>query len=146
MFFATLDSNGLLRYCNAGHNPPIVITSGGAQRLEVGGPIVGLFHSAIYEDAVVQLSPADRLIAYSDGVTEATNAAGEEFSEERLISVARDHQQANVVDLTSALLAQLNAFRAEAPAVDDASLLVLRYVHVNGKLHEGMPTSELSRT
>ncbi len=71
VFFATLTPDGLLTYCNAGHNPPIVVAPGGVRSLSSGSVPVGLFSSATYSDAETRLEKGDVLIIYSDGVTEA---------------------------------------------------------------------------
>ena len=72
-------------YCNAGHNPPLVIGSGGVRRLERGGPIVGLFEGATYEEERLRLTPGDWLIIFSDGISEAMSATGDEYGEARII-------------------------------------------------------------
>src|SRR5262249_39529985 len=81
-----LHSDGSLTYCNAGHNPPLIITpsaTGGTfRRLECGGPIVGLFEAASWEEETVTLAKGDWLIIFSDGVSEALSASGEEYGEE----------------------------------------------------------------
>ena len=71
LMYGSLAANGNLLYCNAGHNPPLVVGKNGFRRLECGGPIVGLFESANYEEETVTLAPGDWLIVFSDGVSEA---------------------------------------------------------------------------
>src|SRR5690349_11103363 len=71
MFYAELHADGRLVYGNAGHNPPIVVGPGGLRRLEAGGPPVGLFEDLTYESGEVQLLEGDRVIVFSDGVSEA---------------------------------------------------------------------------
>jgi sigma-B regulation protein RsbU (phosphoserine phosphatase) len=127
MFYATLHADGALQYCNAGHNPPLIVSDGGIQRLETGGMVLGLFEHAPYEDAVIQLAPGDTVIAFSDGVTEARNNVGEEFSDERLVRLVQEHARESIPALRDTVLAELDMFRGSAPLSDDASLLVLRY-------------------
>src|SRR5215831_15556338 len=88
LMYGTLEPDGRLTYCNAGHNPPLVIGKAGVRRLEVGGPIVGLFEGATFEEETVALEPGDWLIVFSDGVSEALSADGEEYGEARIIAVA----------------------------------------------------------
>src|SRR6185295_5895529 len=75
LMYGTLNASGSLTYCNAGHNPPLIISRTGAtwsfRRLECGGPIVGLFEAAVYDQETVTLAPGDWLIVFSDGVSEA---------------------------------------------------------------------------
>lgn len=81
-----------LKYCNAGHPPPILLRGNGEiSRLETSGTVVGLFDGATYEESTIALEPDDLLIAFSDGVTEPENQTGE-FGEERLIALIDDHR------------------------------------------------------
>ena len=90
LMFGIMRPDGALTYCNAGHNPPFVLGKTGYARLEEGGPVVGLLEFAPYEQECVQLEAGDTIvIVFSDGVSEALNAAGEEFGDERLEEVAR---------------------------------------------------------
>ncbi len=83
----------ILRYVNAGHNPPIVLrgTPDDSQilRLEEGGTVLGLFPDFPYTEAQIQLESGDILVAFTDGISEAMNSAEEEFDEERLIEAIR---------------------------------------------------------
>ncbi|HEY6291529.1 MAG TPA: SpoIIE family protein phosphatase [Terriglobia bacterium] len=89
-FYALLDGpRRHLTYCNAGHNAPILVRSrGSVERLPHGGVVLGLSSEAEYEQASVELGPGDRLLLFTDGLTEATSSSGEEFGEERLIEIA----------------------------------------------------------
>lgn len=80
LFYGLFDGTmRTLRYVNAGHNPPMVIRRDGSIIwLETGGAPVGLFPDSTYEEGAVQLNPGDLLLAYTDGVSEAVNPAGEE--------------------------------------------------------------------
>jgi sigma-B regulation protein RsbU (phosphoserine phosphatase) len=78
-FYCVLDpATGELGYCNAGHNPPVIVRANGAvEYLEGGGPVLGILSIANYSAYRVKLEPGDTLAIYSDGVTEATNAKDE---------------------------------------------------------------------
>ncbi len=78
-----------LAYTNAGHPPPALFRRGRVERLSVGGTVVGLFPSVLYEAGAISLEPGDVLLAYTDGMTEPENSFGEEFGEERLFQVAK---------------------------------------------------------
>jgi phosphoserine phosphatase RsbU/P len=127
LMYGTLEPDGRLTYCNAGHNPPLVFGSNGIKRLEVGGPIVGLFEGARFEEETITLAPGDILVVFSDGVSEALSAGGEEYGEERIIAVASKHASAAPADLLQALFADVRAFSKGAPQSDDITALVLRY-------------------
>ena len=85
LFYAVLYPDGRLLYCNAGHNAPILVTKTGVDRLETGGMVVGLFDGVPFAEGTVNLQPDDYLVIFSDGVSEAMNAAGEEYGDERLL-------------------------------------------------------------
>ncbi|HUU36237.1 MAG TPA: GAF domain-containing SpoIIE family protein phosphatase, partial [Vicinamibacterales bacterium] len=137
VFFATLAPDGVLTYCNAGHNPPIVVGPAGLRSLESGSVPVGLFSSATYADAETVLEKGDVLIIYSDGVTEALNTAGEEFSEERLAELATQHHLAPLDDLVQHIITAVQTFAVGAQQSDDVTVLVARYLGPGGGLATG---------
>jgi phosphoserine phosphatase RsbU/P len=85
-FYAVIDTaSGDTHYCNAGHLPPLVAgRSGEVRRLAAGGMVLGIDAAASYVEGVDCLAPGECLLAYTDGLTEARSAEGEEFGEERL--------------------------------------------------------------
>jgi sigma-B regulation protein RsbU (phosphoserine phosphatase) len=97
------------------------------RRLEVGGPIVGLFEGATFQEETVALDPGDWLIVFSDGVSEALSAAGEEYGEARILQVAEQQREATPADFLQAIFADVRAFTKGAPQSDDITALVLRY-------------------
>jgi phosphoserine phosphatase RsbU/P len=127
LMYGSLEPDGRLTYCNAGHNPPLVVGKGGVRRLEVGGPIVGLFEHAVFQEETVVLEPGDWLIVFSDGVSEAMSAAGDEYGEERILAVVDKETSLAPADLLKALFADVRVFTKGAPQSDDITALVLRY-------------------
>ena len=128
IFYGILAPDGELTYCNAGHNPPLLVSKGGVRRLTTGGLIVGLFDEAEYEQEVVTMSPGDTLIIFSDGVSEATNGEGTEFGDERLLECMRAcASDITPRDLVEKLLAGVREFTVGEPQSDDITLLVVRY-------------------
>jgi sigma-B regulation protein RsbU (phosphoserine phosphatase) len=88
LFYAVIDSKKkTCAYCNAGHNPPILSRDGGCIRLDQGGGVLGIFKEWRYEQGEIHLLSGDRLLMYTDGVTESRNADGEEFGEDRLMDL-----------------------------------------------------------
>ncbi|MGE0123516.1 MAG: SpoIIE family protein phosphatase [Vicinamibacterales bacterium] len=128
VFFATLTPDGVLTYCNAGHNPPMVVGHAGVRSLASGSVPVGLFASASYADERTQLAPGDVLVIFSDGVTEALNPAGEEFGEERLSAELTRHRDAPLADILQAVISAVQTFAAGASQSDDVTVLVARYL------------------
>jgi phosphoserine phosphatase RsbU/P len=131
LMYGTLAPDGRLTYCNAGHNPPLVLSREGAalsiRRLEVGGPIVGLFEGATFEEETVALKPDDWLIVFSDGVSEAMSASGDEYGETRIVECAEKGMALEPRQLLEALFADVRSFAHGAAQSDDITAMVLRY-------------------
>ena len=126
LFYAQLDGpRRHLRYTNAGHNPPILLHPNGSyERLEAGGGVLGVFPNQTFGAGAAQLAPGDRVILFTDGVTEACDAAGEEFGEMRLLDLLREHCAAAVAVLQAKILTAAGDF-SRGHWHDDATLLVL---------------------
>jgi len=129
LMYGALEQSGQLTYCNAGHNPPLVISAAGdnVRRLECGGPIVGLFEGATYDEETVVLSPGDWLIVFSDGVSEALSAEGDEYGDERIVACVQQNASAAPQQLLEALFADVRQFAHGAAQSDDITAMVLRY-------------------
>jgi len=125
-FYAQLEGPaGRLTYVNAGHNAPFVVRPDGShERLRNGGTVLGVFASPDYELGSVQLFPGDRVILFTDGVTEACSPAGEEFGEARLLRLLTDHRTLSAAGLQAKILAEVTEFSG-GRWQDDATLLVL---------------------
>ncbi len=128
IFFGVITPDGRLTYCNAGHNPPLLLSGGGVHRLETGGMIVGLFPHAVYEQATVQLAKGDLLTLFSDGVSEALSAAGEEFGEDRIRSAIATPGCDSTDALLQTLLADVRQFALGAVQNDDVTAMVIKYL------------------
>jgi len=126
MFYAALTPDGQLTYCNAGHNPPFLVSGATMRRLETGGMICGLFPHATYDEETVQLTRGDYLVMFSDGVSEALNAAGEEFGDPR-IEAAICGGCTGAAEVLERLVDTVRDFCAGALQSDDMTVVVLRY-------------------
>jgi serine phosphatase RsbU (regulator of sigma subunit)/pSer/pThr/pTyr-binding forkhead associated (FHA) protein len=127
IFFAVLDCSGRLTYCNAGHNAPLLIGQHGVRRLEEGGLIVGMFELAEYAQETVQLDPGDTVVVFSDGVSEALSATGEEFGEQRLQRVVLECMADGPNATLEGMLDGVREFTRGAAQNDDVTALVVRY-------------------
>lgn len=125
--YGALSPDGRLIYSNAGHNPPVLLKRDGVQRLETGGLIVGLFPQAKYDEETLQLEDGDVLVVFSDGVTEAFNAAGEEFGETRLLACLEANRRCEPGHLLQKVLSCVHEFTAGAAQSDDVTALALKY-------------------
>jgi len=127
IFYGVLRPDGELRFCNAGHNAPFLVAGGGVQRLEDGGPIVGLFDGVPFAEATVRLSPGDWVVVFSDGVSEALSATGEEFGDDRIEACITRDLDIEPSEQLSRLIASVQEFTAGAPQNDDVTAMVVRY-------------------
>jgi sigma-B regulation protein RsbU (phosphoserine phosphatase) len=124
-FCGVLDANTrTFCYCNAGHPYPILVSDGAAHTLDEGGAVLGVFPSWDYQDSSVNLKSGDRLLLFTDGITEAEDAQGEEFGVERVAAFGKAHAASSAAQLNEQLLAQVSDFCA-AQFQDDATLVVL---------------------
>ncbi len=125
-FYARLDGPArLLHYANAGHNPPILLHADGShERLQAGGGVLGVFPRHKFASGATQLASGDRLILYTDGVTETCDAADEEFGEVRLLRLLQEYRTAAASALQAKILAVAGEF-SRGHWHDDATLLVL---------------------
>jgi sigma-B regulation protein RsbU (phosphoserine phosphatase) len=125
---ATVSEDGLLTYSNAGHNPPLLVTGGTIRRLHAGGPMLGVFAGATFQEETVQLRPGDHIIMFSDGVTDALNSAAEEFGDQRLLACVGANCDRPPSDLVASALEAVRQFGGGTVHSDDATILVLRYL------------------
>ena len=118
-----------LEYTNAGHNPPLLIRDGlSPMALDKGGPLLGLLPGADYETGRVDLHIGDVLVLYTDGVVEAENPEGEEYSAQRLARIVGSHLQQRPSELIETIYASIGDFRETTLLADDFTLVVLKRV------------------
>ena len=117
-----------LTYCNAGHNPPLLIRSNGSiERLEEGGMVLGLFAGAAFTDKTVRFDAGDLLILYSDGVVEACSAKGdEEFGEERLARIVAGSGSLEPQRVIERVIEELRAWSGDGSFADDVTVVLAR--------------------
>ena len=127
LFYGVFDgTTRILRYVNAGHNPPILIhRDGSINWLEIGGAPVGMFPDWTYEEGAVQLSPGDLVLAYTDGVIEAVNPFGEEWGIEGFRRAAADSGARSADDIVRSIFTSMDEFSC-GRQTDDATVVVLR--------------------
>jgi sigma-B regulation protein RsbU (phosphoserine phosphatase) len=111
-------------YCNAGHPRPILISGNAIRHLPEGGAVLGVLPDWKYEDSMITLTAGDRLLLFTDGITEASSPDGEEFGEDRLAAIARDNCDGSAQAANNTVLAGVTAFCA-GRFEDDATLLVI---------------------
>jgi uncharacterized protein (TIGR02246 family) len=127
VFYASLTLDGRLTYSNAGHLPPFLTGGSDRRSLHRGGMAVGLFEGVPFDEETVQLHDGDRLVVFSDGVTEAVNTRGEEFGEERLVACVEGLGHLPPAAQVSGIIDAVQTFAAGARQADDITALVMSY-------------------
>lgn len=127
LFYGVFDSETrILRYVNAGHHPPMVIRQDGSiVWLETSGAPIGMFPDWTYEEGVVKLDPGEIVIAFTDGIVEAVNPAGEEWGIEGLQRVATKSCAKCADEMVHSIFRSVDAF-TRGRQTDDLTVAVLR--------------------
>jgi serine phosphatase RsbU (regulator of sigma subunit) len=128
-FLARLDESSLtLAYSNAGHNFPIVFRKDGSRATLVkGGTVVGVLEAAEFEQDVIQLAPGDRVVLYTDGISEAANTSGEMYGEGRLERLVESlPADLSASELVERILQGVREFLGDEEPGDDMTVLALR--------------------
>ena len=125
-FYGELDiPKRKLRYSNAGHNPPMMMRRNGeCTRLEQGGCVMGVFANSFYQEHEIEFRGGDKLLLFTDGVTEARNDSGEEFGEQRLQECLRSYHGDSAAELRTLILNEVKEFCLDN-FDDDAALMVV---------------------
>jgi sigma-B regulation protein RsbU (phosphoserine phosphatase) len=126
-FYAVLDDKAnCLTYCNAGHNPPLLVhASGAATELNAAGAVLGQFPDWVYEQSELQLNRGDQLLMFTDGLVEACDQDDAAFGEANLVKVATKDSGAGATEVMNALMHAASE-HCGGRFQDDASLVVLR--------------------
>jgi len=125
-FFGIVDTRvQRAQYSNAGHNAPVLLRSdGGCERLTEGGAILGVFPEETYDTGNAQFGPGDRLVLFTDGLTEAQDSEGTEFGEQQLLDILSLCRERSGHEIQEEVLRAVREFSARE-LQDDATLLVL---------------------
>ncbi|MDQ6706632.1 MAG: SpoIIE family protein phosphatase [Acidobacteriota bacterium] len=128
LFFCVIDpATGDLWYANAGHNPPLIVRADGSyERLDGGGPVLGILPSVKYEQYSCRLEKGDLLTVYSDGVTEAATPEDEEFEIEQLAAVLAARRNETARTIVASVNEAVTDWTKGAPPADDITLIVAR--------------------
>lgn len=119
-------STGLLRYVNAGHNPPFVVDGDSVTRLESTGRPIGILPDSAFTDAEITLAPGATLILYTDGLNEAENNDGDEFGNDRLAALVSETAPLETTEIVARVIAKVTEFESGAHATDDKTIVVMR--------------------
>lgn len=128
-FYGILDpSNGLLTYCNAGQNPPYLLSpgrDGGIRSLASTGMPIGIEEDNLWSAATIQICPGDVLLLYTDGIPDAQNSSGVFYEEKLLVEVALQNLDKPAQEIQDAILRGVNDFVGDSAQFDDITLIIL---------------------
>lgn len=138
-FMGIIDlKSGLVKFANAGHNPPLVYKKGGTFeyfKTRAGLVLAGM-EGIKYRVGELQLNPGDKIYMYTDGVTEATNTNNELYSEDRLYKVLNEDTQTDMKTLCQNVKADVDRFVGEADQFDDITMLAFNYKGETSQMKE----------
>ncbi|MEG3047207.1 MAG: PP2C family protein-serine/threonine phosphatase, partial [Mucinivorans sp.] len=131
LFVGILDlQNGKLDYCNAGHNPPVLVASDGTTTLlkpKKSQLAVGVFNETVYTSESITLESGTKLFCYTDGIVEAENVGKRLYRQDRLMQTLSLHHQCDVKRLTEQVLESVAGHVLDAEQSDDLTVLVIKY-------------------
>jgi sigma-B regulation protein RsbU (phosphoserine phosphatase) len=127
-FFGEVDRReNVVRYVNAGHNPPFILgREGQARSLESSGFPLGMFAGSAYEARTAPLSPGELAVLFTDGIPEGRNAQGEDYSDDRLMAFIREHRALSAAEICHQVLGDVHGFASGSQPCDDITLVVLK--------------------
>ena len=127
MLFVLWDAKQMrLQLANSGMPRPVRCRQGKAESIDATGIPAGLFRSVNYEELTLEVEPGDLFVFFSDGITESTNADGEEFGEKRLYKIIEQNGNRSAVQTVSAIFAAVKEFVGEVDAFDDQTVVALK--------------------
>jgi len=128
LFYCTVQKDGEMRWINAGHCPPLVVRAEGKiELLPASGCPVGLFPAAVFGQEETRLRRGDKLVIYTDGVSEAENPSGQQYGEDRLHALVEKNASASGIKIHQKIIDDVAVFTGEAPQSDDITLVILEY-------------------
>jgi len=131
VFYGILNTRtGAVIYSNGGHNPPYILRAGGGIEMAESGSgfVLGGMKKAVYQMKTIQLHRGDGIFLYTDGVTEAMDRSGEQFTETRLEEILRRLQKSSLTELTQGILEEVKNFSNDGTQTDDITMLALQYL------------------
>ncbi len=128
LFFSTITASGNLQWSNAGHCAPLLVRPGAKLKsLDTTGLPLGMLERATFGVESLQLEPGDKIVIFSDGITDAENAQGEFFGAPKLRQILKDHAAESSAHLHQRILAAVDHHAAGIEMTDDVTLVVLEY-------------------
>ncbi len=130
LFYGILNTKeNIIKYCNAGHNPPFLFNNKSwSKRLDIGGVVVGMLPNFPFQEGNINMNKNDLLILYSDGVTEAMNAREEEFGEEKMLNIIRTYLKSSSDEIMQKILDEVKEHSKGVEQSDDITIMVIKRI------------------
>lgn len=126
LWYGVFDPSTLrLTYCNAGHDPPMLLRDGKIHTLDTGGMIVGIERDVEYEKGLFDMARGDKLLLYTDGLVDSFNDVGEKFGRRRIVDALKECNDKSASDTINHILWQVRRFTGPRQGVDDTTLVVV---------------------
>jgi len=125
MVLGELHPDGTVRFCNAGHCPPVIVHGTTIDTIHATGLPIGMFCSTEYRVTETRIAPGETVFLYTDGLTESNNGE-EEYGEDRVMALADSHRHLSPEDLIDAYVGDVSAFLSGRPGSDDFTLMAIR--------------------
>jgi sigma-B regulation protein RsbU (phosphoserine phosphatase) len=126
VYLVLSSESGCVRVLNAGHMPPLLLHGSALTAMERGSMVLGMMPDVTFDEQRLEVASGDRVIVYSDGITEAMNEQDEFFGDERLQALIAETPQMTAAEAGTHILAGLASFVGDAEQSDDVSLMVLK--------------------
>lgn len=128
LFYGELDTvSGEFQYANAGHNYPVLVRADGSyELLKTGGLIIGALPMMTYEEGTVKLKQNDLLFFFTDGLSEAMNQSGEEYTEERVRNFISKNRKCDPQILIDSILKDVRSYDPTYPPRDDTTMIAIK--------------------
>jgi sigma-B regulation protein RsbU (phosphoserine phosphatase) len=126
LFYGVISPTLRLTYCNAGHNPPMLLRGGTIQSLETGGTVLGVDPSAVFDRGLMDLEAGDVLLLYTDGAVEALNFSDQPFGTQRLAESLRQYADQSAQRIAQNILWDIRRFRGLADRTDDLTMVIMK--------------------
>jgi hypothetical protein len=126
LFYGQLSSDGGLRYCNAGHEHPLLVRAQTVELLSQGGTVLGPLPDTTYRGGSTRLEPGDVLVLFTDGIVERENEGLEQYTSKRLVRLVTGLRGARASEIVDAIFEDVDQFARDVPAVDDMTVVVVR--------------------
>ncbi|MEO8168827.1 MAG: SpoIIE family protein phosphatase, partial [bacterium] len=128
LYFDVQHNSGDVRVLNAGHPPPLLIKGKHVETMHKGGVALGIMPGGVFTEQRIHVDIGEFIVAYSDGLTEARNEAGEFFGDERLLALSSSMADCSAEEAGAMLFEKIDRFVGEAKVHDDLSIVVLKRV------------------